>query len=48
MTTETTTTPIIGIDVSQSRLDLWERPTGRAWRCDNTAEALSQLAQEPT
>ncbi len=48
MTTETTTTPTIGIDVSQSRLDLWERPTGRAWRCDNTAEALSQLAREPT
>lgn len=36
----------IGIDVSKRHLDLHLRPTGQAWRIDNSSEALAQLLSQ--
>ena len=43
-----TSETIIGIDVSKAVLDLWAHPEGRAWRCDYTAEPVSEVVAELT
>ncbi|MEH1854349.1 MAG: hypothetical protein V7L11_22370 [Nostoc sp.] len=35
----------IGIDVSKKRLDIYIRPTGEAFSCDNTPAEIAQLVE---
>lgn len=38
----------IGIDVSKKRLDIYIRPTGEAFSCDNTPAEIAQLVERLT